>query len=434
MNAPWIPVTPFSGLALLLLLGANAVLVASELALIRLRFSHLNPHLLDRLRERPGFGVVIGQADLFVKVMRLGIALCLVGYAVLLVPWLAHWMGATEAGTSAGSAVLAWAAAFLLAVAVHHVLGELVPRALGLEYPLGALSVGRWLVRPLALGMGPFLRPLERVARILLRVLRVNPDARLGTVDLEGELELLGENAAPVTEVTRNILRNALSLRDLVVSDILLPRHQVQYFDLNDPVEVNLDLARKTGHTRFPLCEGDLDRCIGLIHIKDIFRAAGDWRRLDLRRLRRAVVRVGSEEPLEVALEQLLRSKTHMGLVVDEFGGTQGVFTLEGILEELVGDIHDEFDTEEVRIRLTAPGEYEVSGLTPLHELEEELGITLENPDVSTISGLITSELGRIPEKGESLSLAGMTIKVCEVDEKRVILVSISLPPIPFAE
>jgi CBS domain containing-hemolysin-like protein len=230
-----------------------------------------------------------------------------------------------------------------------------------------------------------------------------------------------------MSQVAQLILKNTLLMRELVVADVLLPRNQVKYFDLNLPLKENLDLAKETGHTRFPLCYGDLDSCLGLVHIKDIFRYKGELEKLDLRRIKRNMIRIDSEEPLESALTKFLSHRMHMALVIDEFRGTEGVLTLERILEQLVGEIRDEFDAdEEVLIRPEMDsGETVVSGLTPLHEIEARFGIDFDNEEVSTIGGLVTSELGKIPDLGAELTIGNLHIEITEVDDTRVVEVKI---------
>ena len=166
--------------------------------------------------------------------------------------------------------------------------------------------------------------------------------------------------------------------------------------DLNEDIKVNLERMKAAGHTRFPLCRGSLDDCVGMIHIKDIFRWREPVSGIDLFKLKRSIATFSLETPLEEAMERMLRAKFHMALVVDEFGGVVGVITLESIIEEMVGEIQDEFDSEETQITALSGGEFRILGLTPLHEVEEELGVTLGNDEVSTFGGLVTGELGRI--------------------------------------
>jgi CBS domain containing-hemolysin-like protein len=235
--------------------------------------------------------------------------------------------------------------------------------------------------------------------------------------------------------MVRKIIDKAIQMPELDVSDILLPRNQVHWIDIYEEPKKSLALARKTGHTRFPLCEGDLDRCLGIIHIKDIFRDTAADDEVDFRKLRRPIATLALEDKLMEALQRLLGLKVHMALVLDEFGGAVGVVTLERILEELVGEIQDEFDMEDEEIVPLGINRYTVAGLTPIHELEERLDVDLGRDDVSTFSGLITSELGRIPEKGEALKYGKLDVLVTEVDEKRIIGTEVTVnPDVPEGE
>ena len=217
-------------------------------------------------------------------------------------------------------------------------------------------------------------------------------------------------------------------MQELVVQDILLPRSQVIICDLELDIKENLDAMKSAGHTRYPLCRGDLDECLGLIHIKDIFRWREPMSEIDLMKLKRNVAVFPLETPLEEALERMLRAKFHMALAVDEFGGNIGVITLESILEELVGDIQDEFDSEEEQIVVLGDGRrFRISGLAPIHDIEEALEIEIDNEEVSTFGGLITGELGHIPEPGERLNCYGLSITVDDVDGRRVIFATVEL-------
>jgi CBS domain containing-hemolysin-like protein len=284
---------------------------------------------------------------------------------------------------------------------------------------------------PLIIFLGWLTRPIRLlvlgVVRFVWRLWSGEALPDLDSLDLETQIELLRKESPEMSMVAQLILKNTLMMRELVVADVLLPRNQVKYFDLNLSLEDNLKIARESGHTRFPLCYGDLDRCLGLIHIKDIFRYPGDLTRMDLRRLKRNMIRIDSEEPLESALTKLLSHRMHMALVIDEFHGTEGVLTLERILEQLVGEIRDEFDAdEEVLIKSDLKNdEAIVSGLTPLHEIESIFDTHLDAEEVSTIGGLVTSELGRIPETGECVQIENLAIEITGVDETRILEVRI---------
>lgn len=231
---------------------------------------------------------------------------------------------------------------------------------------------------------------------------------------------LIDSNISFSSEIL-HIIRNAIRLPHLDVSDVLLPRNQIQYLDLNDGLQKNLEKAKRAGHTRYPLCKGGLDHCLGIIHIKDIFQYQGDMDSFDFNKFQRRLIQFNETTPIEDALKKLQKFKIHMAIVVDEFGGTVGLLTLEDMLEELVGKIQDEFDHEDAMIVPITKNTYKVSGLAPVHELEALFDIKFDNNNVSTFGGLVTATLGRIPEKNERFKLLGLSIRVTEVSKKRII-------------
>jgi CBS domain containing-hemolysin-like protein len=253
------------------------------------------------------------------------------------------------------------------------------------------------------------------ISKSLLHLLRFDPTVSLNRLDLEAQLKSLDEQSE-IPAFTQQVFKNVISMRELIVQDVMLPRNQIQYFDIFDGNEFNAALCIESGHTRFPLCEGDLDNCIGIMHIKDIFRAKEEILQLNFKKLARPVVYVRPDDHLESVLEKLLEARLHMALVRDEFGGTVGMITLENIVEELVGNIQDEFDSEEIQ-----EDEFIVDGLTPIHDVEEKLNIQIDEEEVSTIGGLITSKLGRIPEVGQTVQLGNIEFEAVVVDEKRVL-------------
>ena len=406
------------GLILLLL---NGFLVACEFSLIKLRLSQFDEGA--RSGVRPGWGAakLLEEADLTIRTARFGIILCTVGYAVILFPLLDAWLSGLQFSEWVVPSILAAVVALLLAVSLHYVVGELVPRSLAVTYPRRSLTFSVLPVRLIGLIARPLSHPLRFISQVILKPFGAKAESELEALGFEEQLRALDEDADNQL-VYPKILRNSLQLRNMKVQDILMPRNQVQYIDLEDDNQSNIRLVEESGHTRFPLCEGDLDNCVGLIHIKDIFRSPVDVEQLDFRDLKREIIRFGPQEPLDEALQMLLLEKTHMALVTDEFGGTGGVITLELIIEQLVGDIQDEFDSEEELISKLSEREYRVSGLTPVRELEEALEIEMERKDdVATFGGLITSELGRIPEVRESLVLNDLKVTITEVDDTRVI-------------
>jgi CBS domain containing-hemolysin-like protein len=410
--------------------------VASEIALLRVRYSHFNPDLVEYFEKHPGLERLMVDPDRIVLSVRLALTLCLLGYGTLSV-WLGVQLARLAVPTSWGLPLEFWVALTVVGGGlVFYLLADLIARGIGVSFPKAVLWWGRWPLVIVAILLRPVLWPLRVIAGWILRPLGVRDPRPLGPLELETQLELMGEHEKGLPLAVQTILRNSIQLRDLVVSDVLLPRNQVQFFDLFAAPADNLRLAREAGHTRYPLCEGDLDRCIGLIHVKDLFRKNVPLEKLDFRRLKRKIIRVDAEEPLEQALSKLLAHNMHMALVIDEFRGVEGLLTLEKILEQLVGDIRDEFDADESALIRETPSEDKelmVDGLTPLHELEVHFGVDLSNDEVSTVSGLITLELGRIPLEGEIAEVSGMRLEATKVDDTRVLEARVSPVPVEAA-
>ena len=424
MSAAWINFfVSLSAVALMLVL--HAFLVMCEISLVKFRYGGVSAQALEQLKLRRGIARLIENSDQTGRAVRFSKTLCTVAVGLLLMPLVSDFFGLFES-KQAPERWLVVLLSFVCATSVHFLFAEIFPRGLAMRDPVkGIQRTYRvlWVFQILTLPAMLFFRGLKRM---LFRRLGVDVEDELNPLDLDVQIRAMGEDSHALSPVVRKIVNRALQMQELVVQDVLLPRSQVVICDLEEDFKANLKVMKEAGHTRFPLCHGSLDDCVGILHIKDMFRLSGPLAAVDLVKVKRNVAIFELETPLEAALERMLRAKFHMALAVDEFGGIVGVVTFESILEELVGEIQDEFDSEEDQIRaLRAPHTYRVSGLTPIHDLEETLGVEVENDEVSTFGGLITGELGRIPARGETLSLAGMRISIDEVDERRVIAVRV---------
>jgi CBS domain containing-hemolysin-like protein len=233
------------------------------------------------------------------------------------------------------------------------------------------------------------------------------------------------------------IVGNTLEMSQLNVQDAMVPRNQVQVLDDQDTLEKNMEIARTCGHTRLPLCIGNLDHCLGIIHVKYAFRLLSEGTPIDLRSLAKAPAMLSKSDTLPVALRKMMKWKVHMALVRDEFGGIDGVITLEDMLEEVVGEIQDEFDADEHSVEKIGEGRWRVAGLTPVHELPDELKLD-ENgneDELTSFGGFVTRELGRIPEKGETVGLQHLKVTILEADDTRVLSAEATLADeIPSAQ
>ena len=420
----------FYGAALLILLMINALLVACEISMVKVRYSLIDDEQMERLRKSRRVALLLDRSAQVAQVLRFGVLMVTVGLGLVLIPLIfylaskVHWFAEQP-----GKSVLFFLA-YIFAVSVLSMFGFVLPRSIALAHPLDTLRFTSKFVLIFVRLITPWSLLVRTLAKAILSLFKLPLNQGFNVLDYEVQIRAMGEEDVTLSPRIRNILSNALRVRELDVSDVLLPRNQVKYIDTEDSVEVNLEMARETGHTRFPVCHGDLDRCFGLIHIKDIFRQ-GD-RTVDFQRLTRTILSFEESTPLEEALEQLLQHNIHMAIVKDEFGGALGLVTLEGILEVLVGDIQDEFDgSETAMVHSLSKEDFHVDGLTPLHDLEEALGISVGETEAATFGGWITDELGRMPEAGESIitETPPLQITIQEADEKRILSANITVLP-----
>jgi CBS domain containing-hemolysin-like protein len=240
----------------------------------------------------------------------------------------------------------------------------------------------------------------------------------------EEELRLIVAESVAGGHLSRNermMIENVLNLEEKTARRVMVPRPDIVYLSLARPLEDNLRLARQAGHTRFPLCEDDLSTVIGLIHVKDIFRA-GSYQngRTELRQLARKVPFL----PVTLRLDQLLlefqRNRVHLAMLLDEYGSVVGMATLENVLEELVGPIQDEFDRETPPITPLGEKVYEVDAACPLDVLAETTGLEIPDTDAETVGGLVLDLLGRLATPGDSVTIDGYRLTVIRADPTRI--------------
>ena len=409
------------------LVALNGFFVACEFAIVKVRSSQLDT-LAEEGNQPANFTKYIrAHLDAYLSATQLGVTLAslALGYwgeqflAEMLQPFFA--LAGIHSYTVVTSVSIALA--FVGITFLHIIFGELAPKYVAIGNPL---PVSLALARPL--GAFYFLfRPaiwlLHKSANLLLvRLLRIKRVAAAELAHSEEELRLIldqSEESKEVTPLGRDLLLNALDLRRRVVRDIMTPRGQVVFLNIEDSFEDNVKKALASRHTRFPLCRGHLDNTIGLIHIKELMPLMRDPNP-DLLRIRRELMPVPEMMSLEKLLSLFLNKHAHLAIVVDEFGGTVGMVTLENVLEELVGDIQDEFDTEKEQFREINENEFSVDGALALYELRDLARIDLESADVSTIGGYVTHLLGHLPKAGEHVQIDNYLVTISQSDGRRV--------------
>ena len=409
------------------LVGLNGFFVACEFAIIKVRASQLD-ELAEEGNPRARFAKYIrAHLDAYLSATQLGVTVASLALGWLGEEFLAHLLEPFFALANIHSHVfvtsVSVALAFIGITFMHIVFGELAPKYTAIANPL---AVSLRLVRPLGAFyflFKPAIWLLHQSSNFLLRrVLRMQPIPATELAHSEEELRLILEQSEKSKEVSplgRKLVVNVLDLRERVVRDIMTPRGEVVYLDLEDDFETNVKKALESRHTRFPLCCENLDNTIGLIHIKELVPMMRDPNP-DLMRIKHELIPVPEMMPLEKLLSLFLSKHAHLAIVVDEFGGTVGMVTLEDVLEELVGDIQDEFDSDKEEFRKINAHEFTVDGTLGLYELNDLAKLELENPDVSTIGGYVTHLLGHLPKQGEQVKIDNYCVTVTQADSRRV--------------
>jgi CBS domain containing-hemolysin-like protein len=226
----------------------------------------------------------------------------------------------------------------------------------------------------------------------------------------------------------RDLVLNALDLRHRTAREVMRPRHEITAFDSTAPVAECLALAEKTRYSRFPLCaDGDLDKTLGIVHIKDLYALRDKARTAaDLLPVARPLIYVPETAQLDKLLRRFLDRKSHFAVVVDEFGGTVGIVTLENTIEALVGQIQDEFDAEATQFVRQSDDIWEVAGILALHELEKIIGPIAHDENTTTASGWVTEKLGGFPRTGDFVNVNGFELRVEALDGPRVTKLKVS--------
>src|SRR6266446_5476060 len=405
----------------------NAFFVVAEFALVKIRDSQLNTLAAEGIKRAALVKQIKNNLNAYLSACQVGITAASLGLGWLGEPFLARMLQPffVLAGIESTAVIksISFALAFSAITFLHIVLGEQAPKILAIRK---AMAAALFVSAPLRLFYAifkPAISFLNAASNwVLSHLLHVEPIAEGELAHSEEELRLIleqSEKSADVTPLGRELVFNVLDLRDRVVRDIMTPRGEIVYLNLEDDFETNVKKAIESRHTRFPFCRENLDQTVGLIHIKELLPMMRDPHP-DLLKIKRELIPLPEMMPLEKLLKLFLSKHAHLAMVVDEFGGTVGMVTLENVLEELVGDIQDEFDAEKEEFRKINENEFSVDGSLGLYELNDLAKLDLESADVSTIGGYVTHLLGHLPKQGEQVKIDGYLVTVSQTDGRRV--------------
>ncbi len=423
-------------LLIVVLLLLNAFFVLAEFALVRVRSTRLE----ELIQQQNWSARIAKQAqqhiDAYLNTVQVGITLTSIGLGWVAEPWAAKQLQPvlTLLGITSPRSVhvTAFLIGYLTITFLHVVLGEMVPKSVAIRRTEPAAL---WTAPPLNLFhrlLFPLTWLMTGCASLVLRLLRIPPASPEEAYSQE-ELRLLlasSRRSGALKDTEAELMEHVFSFGDKRAKDIMVPRVDMVYLSTTWSLEENLRIAQQYGFTRFPLCEGDPDKVIGIVHVKDLYRARQHG--IDtLRHIARDCLIVPESKPLDELLREFQKQKMHMAIVVDEYGGTSGLVTIEDVIEEIVGEIYDEFEPIQPRIQQTGEHAFLVEANLEIDALAEQLGVQLceEDGAFETVAGYVMGKLTSLPRVGDRVPFGDYEIQVVEMRGRRVHRVSVQPAP-----
>ncbi len=310
------------------------------------------------------------------------------------------------------------------------IFSEISPKSYSAKYPE---KVSFLVLRPIMLVMyllAPVIWLVTAFSRFITHLFPGEKDSRpVISADEIRSLITVGEQTGVVPKAQRRMLHGVFELSQTRVRDVMIPRTEVVGIDVNARFDDVLPLVQQSRHSRFPVYDGSLDNVVGIIHSKDILASIGREEALSLAQMVRAPYFVPESKRIEPLLQSFRKKQVHLAVVVDEYGGVEGIVTLEDIVEEIVGEIQDEYDAEEALLREVAPRHYVIDGSTSLKTINRRFKLSLSEEHVTTLAGFLLRTMGNIPSEGDVCEEKGIVFKVLKVVDRRVEEIEMTLPP-----
>ena len=405
--------------AIFLLVLGNAVFVAAEYALVTARRTRLEPEASAGSRRARAALDLMDHPVKFISTVQIGITVFGIALGAVGQPLLSGYF---DPVVSHG---VAYAFAFLILTYLSVALGELVPKALALQK---AETIAKLLAIPLEVLQGivkPFNWLLRVSANAVTRLFGVRPAPAGVLAHTEEDIRHIvagAEDAGVIATTEEEMLYKVFDFADKEVHEVMVPRPQVVAISISLPSEEALAALLESPYTRYPVYRESLDEIAGILHVRDLFSALLDRgiAQVELGELLRPVYIVPETKDLAALLAEFRRQNQHMAVVVDEYGAMQGIVTLEDLLEEIVGEIEDEFDLPDESIERIDDTHIRIDGTFPIDDFNEQFGTEIEIEDYHTMAGTVFGALGRAPEVGDEVAIDGLSLRVIEIEGSRI--------------
>jgi CBS domain containing-hemolysin-like protein len=424
-------------LLVLVLVLLNAFFVASEFAFVRVRSSRLAELEAAGNARAKLARHISGHLDAYLSACQLGITLASLGLGWVGEPAIAHLIVEPILGYFHAPDYLITPISFAIAFAVitflHIVLGELAPKSLAI---FKAEGVSLWLGGPLMLFykiMYPFIWLLNGTANGMLRWFGIRPAGEGGAAHTEEEIRILikeSQKSGHIDKEEMQLVENVFDFSERVAREVMIPRTMMTCLYTNMTFQECLDVVKQHRHTRYPVADGDKDHIIGLVHVTDLYEAAmaRSGRAEELRALVRPIPIIPESAEVSQVLRVMQQNKAQMAVVADEYGGTAGLITMEDLIEEIVGDIQDEFRPERPDIEIVN-GRTSLEGLVLIEKVNELFGLDIDDEEVDTIAGWMFSQLAEPPRLGSKVTYNNIVFEVTEMDHLRIQRVDVHALP-----
>ncbi len=405
------------GVAALIL--ANAFFVAGEYGLVTARRTRIRE--LEERGNRRARAVlnIVSDPPRFIAAMQLGVTGTSLGIGALGEQALARVFDPILAS------VLAFALAFLIITFLHVVIGELVPKGIALQHSETVALAVSAPVRGFFVALKPLIWVLQRSTELVLNVFGLEPPGGDMEVYSEAELKMLlsrSREEGEIEQQEQEMLYKVFDFADKEVSAVMVPRPEVVALSVDLPPEEALAAMIESPYTRYPVYRESLDKVIGMIHVRDLFSAIVDRgiAGVELDTLVRPAHIVPETKDLAALLAEFRRTNQHMAIVVDEYGDLEGIVTLEDLLEEIVGEIEDEFDLPDESVEQVDEKTVRIDGTFPIDDFNEKFGIELPDEDYHTVAGFVFGLLGRAAAEGDEVEYDGLRFRVIEIEGSRI--------------
>jgi CBS domain containing-hemolysin-like protein len=422
---------------------ANGFFVAAEFAAVKVRPTQLAELAAEGSSRARMARRITKRLDSYLGATQLAITFASLALGWVGEPAFEHLIEPLFRSLGAFSAAVAHSVAatvaFIVISSLHIIFGELAPKYIAVDRTVGVTLWTAHILRAFYVLTFPLTWLLNRASSAVLRPFGVRMSHESQTAHSQEELRLIlahSEKAGILSEENREIIEGVFEFSKRTARQIMVPRTDVAILSTKKSIEENLEIIRITRHTRYPLCDGTLDNTIGLIHVKDLMLAQLRGPGRPLTELKRDVLFVPENSTVERVLAQFIEQKTHMAIVLDEYGGASGIVSLENITEELFGQIQDEFDRERPEIEPLGNGRYRVRGDYLIEDLADRLKVDVGEPAEETVGGYVAARLGREVVAGDRVQLGDLTIEVLEAERFRVrwVMVQMQAPAVEEVE